>query len=82
VQRLTLRISSFITTLSRTLRNSQLEILTAFLVAFSVNQLPGYKPLYGAELFCPSGNVTCLYPHQSTTERLGGLTVYQLFGAQ
>jgi hypothetical protein len=37
-----------------------LRKLTAFILAFLGNQLLGNRILYGAEFFCPSGDVTCL----------------------
>ena len=42
------------------LRNSILRTLTALLLAFVGSLLADNKTLYGAEFFCPSGDVTCL----------------------
>ncbi len=41
-------------------RNCRSKLLTVFFLAAAANQLLGYKPLYGAEFFCSSGDVTCL----------------------
>ncbi len=41
-------------------KNCRLKMLTVFFLAAAANQFLGDKPLYGAEFFCSSGDVTCL----------------------